>query len=132
MAGALTLALRAAACALALALGGCAALPAGDWPARAERELEAVRQTLAEAHPGPIDDLNPAFREWFEAGYLEARALLPRVDGADAMRALVRRYTSGFRDVHVRCQRDGEGILYLPYIGSDAACYFAYTSFLIK
>jgi hypothetical protein len=103
VAGALTLGgLRLAACAAALCLGGCAALPAGDWPARAARELDAVRQAIAEAHPGPIDDRNPAFGEWFEAGYLEARALLPRVDGADAMLALVRRYTSGFRDGHVR------------------------------
>jgi Peptidase family S41 len=102
VAGALTRNLRLAACAVALLLGGCAALPFGDWPARAARELEAVRQAIADAHPGPIDDANPAFRQWFEAGYEEARALLPRVDGADAMLALVRRYTSGFRDVHVR------------------------------
>lgn len=97
--------LRLAAGALALVLGGCAALPSlpfGDWPARAARELDAVRQAIAQAHPGPIDEGNPAFKEWFEAGYQEARALLPRVDGADAMLALVRRYTSGFRDGHVQ------------------------------
>lgn len=105
MAGVLTrLGRRVAAVALALALGlaGCATLPAGDWPARAARDLDAVRQTIADAHPGPIDELNPAFRDAFDAGYREARALLPRVDGDDAMLALLRRYTSGFRDGHVR------------------------------
>jgi hypothetical protein len=43
VAGALRRSLRLAACGLALWLAGCAALPDGDWPARATRELEAMR-----------------------------------------------------------------------------------------
>ncbi len=71
------------------------------WPEMTLRELDAVHATLAAAHPGAIDEQNPAFRDWLERGWREARALAPRVTRYNDFLSAVRWYTSGFEDGHL-------------------------------
>lgn len=71
------------------------------WQALARQDLDAVHRLIVEAHPGMLDELNPTFGEWTEAGYREALALIPEVFHYDSMLAVVRYYTSGFRDGHL-------------------------------
>lgn len=78
-----------------------AATPSPDWQAIAKTDLDATHQLILDAHPGIIDDQNPDFRTWAEAGYREALALLPEVTTYDATLAVVRYYTTGFRDGHL-------------------------------
>jgi hypothetical protein len=93
------------AAALALCAAGAGQAAAKDktpaeWQAIARADLDAVRDTVKAAHPGWIDEQNPAFRAWTEQGYLEAEALVPRVVSYDSMMSAVRYYVTGFRDGH--------------------------------
>ena len=94
---------------VALILGACASPPSKvpaeprpeHWQALAKADLDAVHQLIIDAHPGTLDDENPAFREWTESGYRQALALVPRVFHYDSMLAVVRFYVTGFRDGHL-------------------------------
>jgi hypothetical protein len=91
--------------ALALCAGGAGQAAAKDktpeqWQAIARTDLDAVREAIKAAHPGWIDERNPAFRAWAEQGYREAQALVPRVVSYDTMMSAVRYYVTGFRDGH--------------------------------
>lgn len=72
-----------------------------QWQALAKADLDAVHQLAIDAHPGTLDDENPAFREWTESGYRQALALVPRVFHCDSLLAVVRFYATGFRDGHL-------------------------------
>lgn len=41
------------------------------WQALAKADLDDVHRLILEAHPGALDELNPAFMAWTEAGYQE-------------------------------------------------------------
>ncbi len=43
-----------------------------DWQAMARADLDAARAMTLAAHPGAIDNDNPAFLAWAERGYREA------------------------------------------------------------
>ena len=70
------------------------------WQAMANADLDAVHALVRDAHPGVIDDENPGFNAWVDAGYDEAKALIPFVRSYDNALAVVRYYTSGFEDGH--------------------------------
>jgi hypothetical protein len=78
-----------------------ATTPSPDWRAIAKIDLDAVHRLIVEAHPGMIDEQNPSFRNWAEAGYHEALALLPEVTTYNSTLAVVRYFTSGFLDGHL-------------------------------
>ena len=99
-------AVRAVALTAALLAAGHAAwadappATAQDWQAMARADLDATHALVLSAHPGSIDELNPAFREWSETGYRKAQALIPRVISYDSAMSAVRYYVAGFRDGH--------------------------------
>lgn len=80
------------------AQAGTAASP---WAAMAQRDLQAIHDTLRDNHPGPVDPENLRFRDWLENGLRIAfqEAVHARTY-SDYTRAL-RRYTNGFQDGHV-------------------------------
>jgi hypothetical protein len=82
------------------------------WQTVARADLDAIRELILDAHPGALDDANPDFRVWTEAGHREAHALVPRIFHYDSMLAVVRYYVSGFHDGH---------LIYSDNIRSDAA-----------
>lgn len=71
-----------------------------QWQAFATADLNAVRDIIRSAHPGAIDEANPVFRDWFQAGYEQARQLIPRVTDYNSAMAAVRSYVTGFLDGH--------------------------------
>jgi hypothetical protein len=94
----------------ACALCGCASMPtptptrddaAAYWQALATDDLAAMRAAIVDAHPGAIDDRNPAFNAWVERGYREALTLVPRIRRYDDLLAVARYYTVGFLDGHL-------------------------------
>lgn len=72
-----------------------------QWQSVARADLDAVHGAMIAAHPGYIDDANPGPRTRAEQGYLEAQALIPRVESYDTMMSAVRYYVAGFRDGHL-------------------------------
>ena len=66
-----------------------------------QRDLQAIHDTLAANHPGPVDPQNDRYRRWLEDGLQVARSQAANARGyADYTRAL-RRYANGFRDGHI-------------------------------
>lgn len=83
------------------ASGASAAAQEEPWAQIALGDLQVIRQTLEDHHPGPVDPLNPGYRRWLEAGYDSALALASRATSMDHVLAAVSFYTSGFRDGHL-------------------------------
>ncbi|MBX9899651.1 MAG: hypothetical protein K2Y28_02605 [Burkholderiaceae bacterium] len=71
------------------------------WQAFALADLNATHNAILTAHPGVIDPLNPAFKEWTETGYQQALKLIPKVMSYDTAMSAVRFYTTGFLDGHL-------------------------------
>lgn len=71
-----------------------------QWQSFAAADLDAVRDIIQSAHPGAMDEANPEFQDWFQAGYEQAKQLIPRVTDYDSAMAAVRSYVTGFRDGH--------------------------------
>lgn len=71
------------------------------WAQITKRDLAAIRQTLLENHPGPVDPLNPDYRNWLEDGYQRAMAMADSVESLDGVVATLSFYTSGFEDGHL-------------------------------
>jgi hypothetical protein len=72
-----------------------------EWQAFALADLNATHNAILTAHPGVIDPLNPAFKEWTETGYQQALKLIPKVMSYDTAMSAVRFYTTGFLDGHL-------------------------------
>ena len=71
------------------------------WSADAVRDLVAAHDIIRDDDPGPVDPLDPGFRDRLDRG--EA-LLLPRARNARTRhdyRDVLRAYTNGFADVHV-------------------------------
>lgn len=101
---------RLAASAVLCWLAGCAVAPPlqPDTPpqALARRELAAMHQTLLDAHPGAIDDENPAYRARIDSNHAAALARLREVrDEHDAM-GLADWYAASFHDIHLHHGND--------------------------
>jgi hypothetical protein len=81
--------------------GGASADRPGPWTELTRGDLAAMRKTLLENHPGPVDPQNPAYREWLDHGYERALAMADSVESLDGMMAVLSFYTSGFHDGHL-------------------------------
>lgn len=73
---------------------------AAPWPEVARADLDHIRHSFAEDHPGAIDEENPDFRAWLAEGHRQAgdRAAAAR-DLGDVLGA-IRFYVAGFADGH--------------------------------
>ncbi|HEX4969913.1 MAG TPA: S41 family peptidase [Steroidobacteraceae bacterium] len=75
-------------------------LPADPWVLLTQRDLQAIHDTLAANHPGPVDPQSDRYRRRLEDGLQVAQAEAARArQYSDYTRAL-RRYVNGFRDGH--------------------------------
>jgi peptidase S41-like protein len=73
---------------------------ADPWVLLTQRDLQAIHDTLAANHPGPVDPLSDRYRRRLEDGLQAALAQSATAhDYSDYTRA-VRRYVNGFRDGH--------------------------------
>lgn len=71
------------------------------WQRMTREDLAFIRETLAAHHPGPVDEANPGFADWLEAGHATALSRLPEVRGFGAWQHLLRLYVEGFADEHL-------------------------------
>lgn len=71
------------------------------WREMARDDLAFVHRTLADHHPGPLNEEDPAFGRWHQQGYEESLALLDKVKSLGGYRAVLDRYVAGFRDGHL-------------------------------
>jgi len=78
-----------------------------DWAAKASEDITASHNIIRDNHPGPVDALNPRFRDWLEKGQSQAlaRARSVRTE-SDYWRALTF-YINGFQDGHLLARRNG-------------------------
>lgn len=81
--------------------GAALAVQHDAWADIARADLEAIRTTLEDNHPGPVDPRNPGYRRWLESGYDSARVLASRATSLDHVLAAISFYTSGFEDGHL-------------------------------
>lgn len=93
---------------IGLLLAACSTVPVpvryesgNPWQQLTRSDLEFIHETIARHHPGPVDEFNPAFREWFEDGYRQALARIPEVKGFGAYQHVLRFYVQGFADEHL-------------------------------
>jgi hypothetical protein len=71
------------------------------WRERAQADLDFIHAQLGEHHPGPVDTLNPWFREWYERGYEEARRRAESVTSYAGYYFVIQYYMVGFQDGHL-------------------------------
>ena len=76
------------------------------WTTTFRDDLQAARRVILESHPGPVDALNPGFREWLDRGFEQQMALADSVDTADKYVYAMLRYIGGFRDGHLGIRFD--------------------------
>ena len=78
-----------------------------DWATKARQDIAAAHDIIRDNHPGPVDTLNPRFRDWLEKGeslaFARARAATTE---SDYWRALTF-YINGFQDGHLTVRRNG-------------------------
>jgi len=75
--------------------------PAAPWSEVAVDDLHFIRATLRENHPGPLDERNPWYRDWYEAGFADAVALAGQADSFAGYYFALRYYAAGFQDGHM-------------------------------
>lgn len=90
----------------ALGFSAWAAPPDSDWREYLQRDLDQMHALILEAHPGVLDEQNPAFKTWVEQGYREATAMVGTARDADEARAGLNYYAAGFRDNHITLYSD--------------------------
>jgi hypothetical protein len=71
------------------------------WSQAAAGDLHAIYRILAEHHPGPLDDRNPQFGRWHDAGLRVALEEARQVGTYEGYYFVLRRYIAGFRDNHL-------------------------------
>ncbi len=79
-----------------------------DWTTTFRDDLRAARRIILENHPGPVDDLNPGFGEWLDAGFEQQMALVESIDTADEYVYAMMKFVGGFRDGHLSIRFDAE------------------------
>jgi hypothetical protein len=72
-----------------------------DWAEIAIDDLHFIRAILRENHPGPKDDVNPWFRDWYEQGFEDALRLAARAEDYPGYFFAIKYYMSGFQDGHL-------------------------------
>lgn len=78
-----------------------ASVSATSWPQAAIGDLHAIHDLIQDNHPGPVDPLNPGFRDWLDQG--EA-GLEPAAHAARSLhdyQLVLRDYVNGFADGHL-------------------------------
>ncbi len=89
----------------ALVIGACTAnnetISDTTWRERALADLDFIYAQLGEHHPGPVDTLNPWFREWYERGYEEARRRAESITNYAGYYFAIQYYMVGFQDGHL-------------------------------
>ena len=76
------------------------------WPAIAKADLAKIRATLEQNHPGPVDALNPRFKDWLAKGFEMSQQRVKTVNSFDDYKNALYFYTNGFRDGHIRINFD--------------------------
>ena len=71
------------------------------WAERTRVDLRAMHDTLAESHPGPLDEENPAFRVFQAEGLSAGLSRAHEVTSYEGYVFALRRYAAGFRDGHL-------------------------------
>jgi hypothetical protein len=64
-------------------------------------DLDFIYAQLGEHHPGPVDSLNPWFRDWYESGYEEARRRAASIIDYPGYYFAIQYYMVGFQDGHL-------------------------------
>jgi hypothetical protein len=90
--------LGAMAAALSLATAARAASP---WEVIADQDLQAIHDTVAANHAGPVDPQNPQYRVRLEQGLAAAREAAKGAGSFADYKRVVQAYTNGFRDGHL-------------------------------
>ena len=77
-----------------------------DWATKARDDIAAAHNIIRDDHPGPVDTLNPRFKDWLEKGQSLAlvRANAAKTE-SDYWRALTF-YINGFQDGHLTVRRN--------------------------
>jgi len=70
------------------------------WVLLTQRDLQAIHDTLAANHPGPVDPQSDRYRRWLEDGLQAAKAEAAVAHTYGDYERAVRRYLNGFRDGH--------------------------------
>ncbi len=71
------------------------------WRERALMDLDFIYAQLGEHHPGPVDTLNPWFRDWYERGYEAARGRAESITDYAGYYFAIQYYMMGFQDGHL-------------------------------
>lgn len=77
-----------------------------DWATNFQVDMQAVRHIILESHPGPVDALNPGFRDWLDTGFEQQMALADSIDSAEQYVYAMQKYIGGFRDGHLNIRFD--------------------------
>jgi hypothetical protein len=77
-----------------------------DWATTFRDDIQAARRIILESHPGPVDALNPGFRDWLDTGFEQQMALAESIDTADKYVYAILRFVGGFRDGHLNIRFD--------------------------
>jgi hypothetical protein len=75
--------------------------PVRPWSDVAIDDLHFIRAILRENHPGPLDTVNPWFRDWFEQGFPQAVRLAERAQSYEGYYFAIQYYMNGFQDGHL-------------------------------
>jgi hypothetical protein len=73
---------------------------AEPWVLLTQRDLQAIHDTLAANHPGPVDPQSDQYRRRLEDGLQVAQAHAATAHNYSDYARAVRRYVNGFRDGH--------------------------------
>lgn len=84
-------------------LSGCAE-NINYWPKMAKADLDFIKKTIEENHPGYLDRDNPDFKVRFNKSYQVAMDQLKYVESVDALFNLEREFIASFADVHFTLQ----------------------------
>lgn len=71
------------------------------WSRTAVEDIDRVHRIIEQAHPAILDPEAHAFQQWFREGHGQAMALARRATTQQRAFAVLRFYTSGYRDNHL-------------------------------
>ncbi len=74
------------------------------WSFITLQDLKATRDYIEELHPGLNGYPDPHFKQWFNEGYQTAWQRAKEVNSYGGYITVMRYYTNGFQDIHLRVQ----------------------------
>lgn len=81
-----------------------------DWSALATGDLRAVQELLRDNHPGSVDSGNPRFADWLKRGAADTLPLARTARSRSTYEYVLRVYTNGFADRHLRVEFPSKNI----------------------